>query len=212
MKKEILLISLIIFFSYELIAIKFNFYSISLYILSILTLKPNYNQLEQYDKIIRNIIYSNPLYNSKILKYLYSVDIVGISEVISFSEEFFYINSVPNLKTLDIVLNDQNFLGIVEKVSSKISRVKYIKSNSFQIPAKVIQNNKNIFGFIKSSSQIYFYPLSKTQIQIYSEVQTMGYFHIPSGIIIGIIYNNNEIKLYKTVEETEQVIIIRKVH
>ncbi|MEN3015779.1 MAG: rod shape-determining protein MreC, partial [bacterium] len=154
---------------------------------------------------------SNPLYNSQIVNHLHSVEILGISDIISYSNEYFYISTLKDLKPLDTVLNEYNLLGIVEKVAPKISMVRYINSNSFQIPAKVIYNNQEIFGFIKTSSKVYFYPISSTSnIEIYSHVVTMGYFHIPPGIPIGKIYHNNEVMIFKDIKKTNQVIIIRR--
>ncbi|MCS7165422.1 MAG: rod shape-determining protein MreC [Candidatus Calescibacterium sp.] len=206
------IIVLVIFFLYELIALKLNLYSISLHLLSFLSLKSDTSsQTHQYSEIIRSIIQNNPLYNSQILNHIQSVEIIGVSDVISYSNEYFYISTLKDLKPLDIVLNEHNFLGIVEKVTPRISRVRYLNSNSFQIPAKVIYTNHEIFGFIKTSSKIYFYPFNNTSnIEIYSHVVTMGYFHIPPGIPIGEIYNNNEVKIFKDIKKTNQVIVIRR--
>ncbi|MCS7244432.1 MAG: rod shape-determining protein MreC [Candidatus Calescibacterium sp.] len=201
-----------IFFIYELIAMKYNLYSISLNLLSLINMKNNIENREyEYGNIVKSIIYNNPFYNSEIIKHLYSIEIIGISDVISYSSEYFYISTINGMKTLDIVTNESNFLGIVENVSPKISRIRYINSNSFQIPAKVIYQHNEKLGFIKTSSKIYFYPLKQgNQIEIYSQVKTLGYFHIPSGIIIGLIYNNNEVKLFKDIQNTNQVIVLRR--
>ncbi len=207
---------LILFFSYELVAIKFNFFSLSFELLSIITLKKI--STVYYDKehqnIIKSIIYNNPLYNSEITKHLYSVKIIGISPVIYYSGDFFYIQTIDNIKPFDIVANDKNFLGIVEKVSPNLSKVRYIDSINFQLPAKVVNNiyNLNVLGFIKRTSKIEFFSMDqadKLKLLVHSYVQTKGYYNIPSGIPIGILYNN-EVILYKTIHQTEQVIVIRK--
>ncbi|MFN4220470.1 MAG: rod shape-determining protein MreC [bacterium] len=211
---------LLVFFTYELIAIKYNFYSLSLQILSLINLK-NYgyeskkvNLQKGQEKIIKSIIYNNPLYKGDIAKFLYSVEIICISNVISFSKEYFYIENNGKIKVFDTVVNEKNFLGIVENETSKIARVRYIKSNAFQIPAKIIKNNEEIRGFIKTSSKIHFYPLNNNQndFSIYNNtpIFTAGFYQIPSGIPIGII-DNNEVKLYKEIWETEQVIVIRRI-
>ncbi len=211
MNKQKYILFLLLFFIYELVGMKYNLFSPSLTILSTITLqnKPQINT-ENYEKLIKKIIYSNPLYNSRISNYLYSVDIIGITTVISYTNEYFYIWTIKDTKPFDVVANEDNFLGIVEQVTPKITRVRYIYSNSFQIPAKVISNDDEILGFIKTSSKIYFYPLKESKFELYSEVQTAGQFNIPAGIIIGIIYNNREVKIFKDIQKTDQVVVIRK--
>lgn len=208
-------IVIFVFFLYELLAMKYNFFSPSLTLLSFLTIKEFSSPSVNYENIVKSIIYNNPLYNSNITQFLYSVEIIGITNVVSYSQDYFYIASIKGIKVYDIVVNEQNFLGIVENVTNKLSRVRYIKSNSFQIPAKIKIENKEIFGFIKTSSKVYFYCadpkdnnlLIKPNFNL--QVLTMGYFNIPSGIPIGILYNN-EVKLFKEIQKTDQVIVIRK--
>ncbi|MFN3996118.1 MAG: hypothetical protein ACK4GR_06290, partial [bacterium] len=73
---------------------------------------------------------------------------------------------------------------------------------------------EEIRGFIKTSSKIHFYPLNNNQndfsIDNNTLIFTAGFYQIPSGIPIGII-DNNEVKLYKEIWETEQVIVIRRI-
>ncbi|MEN3015341.1 MAG: rod shape-determining protein MreC [bacterium] len=213
------LILLALFFVYELIAISANLFSPTLFILSTLNLTPTKSQVElkEYYRIINQIIQNNPLNNPEIFKsmekHFDNIEIVGVTSIISYHPEYFYVQNVNNIKAKDIVLNQQNLLGIVEKVGYKISRVRYIKSNSFQIPAKVIYTNPDnpILGFIKTSSRVYFYPLDpKSSVPTNGTVKTAGYFSIPSGIPIGIIYSNNEVKMFRSLTQTDQVIIIRK--
>jgi len=214
LKKNFFVLFLSIFFIYELLAIKYNFFSLSLFLLSTISLvntSSNNVNLKYFDSIIKETIYNNPFIDSKIINHIEDFEVVGITDVVSFSNEFFYIITIKNMSQFDVVINEKNFLGIVDQVSVKLSRVRYIKSKYFEIPSKaVVFNKENVLGVIKNTSSLFFYPLDYQGNLDNALVFTAGYFHIPNGIPIGYIKNNNEVMLYKDIKQTDKVMILRK--
>jgi hypothetical protein len=213
LKKNFFILLLTIFFIYELLAIKYNFFSLSLVLLSSMTFINNSanSDFKNFDNIIKDIVYNNPFVNSEILNYIEDFEVVGITDVVSFSNDFFYVISVKNISKFDVVVNEKNFLGIVDQVSDNLSRVRYIKSKYFEIPSKAIISNKIIvLGIIKNLSFLFFYPIEYQGKLDGALVYTTGYFHIPNGIPIGYINNDNEVILYKDIIQTDKVIVLRK--
>lgn len=223
---------LIVFFIYEIISIKFNFFSFSLFLFSILFISNKNNYYynltiinSQYNRMLENLVYNNEFF--KLLNifrivnnynYINNIKIVGLADIISKEKEYFYINKGYNegIKIKDIIVNEENLLGIITNVYPKLSKAKYILSPGFEILSTI--ENTNLLGLTKYiNNNLVFINIYNTDItnmlKPNSLVLTYGYHSIPKGIPIGYIYDTNSLKITikKDLKNSIHTLIIRRI-
>ncbi len=231
-KINLLFFFIFIFFTYEIIALRFNFFSFTLYIFSILLItdtKNNELYLKSmglnYESLLKNIVYNNDFLKlTRIFdnsNYINNVKIVALADVIQKEKEYFYINKGynDNVKIKDIVANEENIIGIIISVYPNLSKVKYILSSDFET-ISIIKDTPYI-GLVKYlNNNLVFIPLDtysaeKLKSEIKKEpylILTYGYYSIPSGIPIGYIYDITSLNIIikKDITYTLHTLILRR--
>jgi hypothetical protein len=229
---NIFLFLLIFFLAYEITAIKLNYFSFTLYLFSILFIS-NDSQNDKlinlltfnYNKILSELAYNNDLLKlTNILKNsdinINNLKLITLADIIQKENEYFYINkgSEKGIKIKDIVVNEDNLIGIIIQVYPKLSKAKYILSSDFEI-ISIIKETSSI-GLTKYlNNNLVFVPIDiysfeKKIINInkpYS-VLTYGYYSIPSGIPIGYIYDSNSlnITIKKDLKNSIHTLVLRR--
>jgi len=224
---------LIFFLTYEILALKLNYFSFTLYLFSILFIS-NDSQNDKlinsinfnYNKILNELLYNNDLLKlANILKNsdinVNNLKIVALGDIIQKENEYFYINKgyESGVKIKDIVVNEDNLIGIIIQVYPKLSKAKYILSSDFQIISIIKEtswvglskylNNNLVFVPI----DIYSFEKRIININKPYSVLTYGYYSIPTGIPIGYIYDNNSlnITLKKDLKNSFHTLILRRI-
>jgi hypothetical protein len=223
---------LIFFLAYEITAIKLNYFSFTLYLFSILLISND----SQNDKLINlltfnyNKILSELAYNNDILKLtnilknsdinINNLKLITLADIIQKENEYFYINkgSENGIKIKDIVINEDNLIGIIIQVYPKLSKAKYILSSDFEIISIIKEttclglskylNNNLVFVPI----DIYSFEKKIININKPYLVLTYGYYSIPSGIPIGYIYDSNSlnITIKKDLKNSIHTLVLRR--
>ncbi len=229
---NIFLFLLIFFLAYEITAIKLNYFSFTLYLFSILLISND----SQNDKLINlltfnyNKILSELAYNNDILKLtnilknsdinINNLKLITLADIIQKENEYFYINkgSENGIKIKDIVINEDNLIGIIIQVYPKLSKAKYILSSDFEIISIIKEttclglskylNNNLVFVPI----DIYSFEKKIININKPYLVLTYGYYSIPSGIPIGYIYDSNSlnITIKKDLKNSIHTLVLRR--
>jgi hypothetical protein len=229
---NIFLFLLIFFLAYEIIAIKLNYFSFTLYLFSILFIS-NDSQNDKliklltfnYNKILSELAYNNDLLKlTNILKNsdinINNLKLITLADIIQKENEYFYINkgSENGIKIKDIVINEDNLIGIIIQVYPKLSKAKYILSSDFEIISIIKEttclglskylNNNLVFVPI----DIYSFEKKIININKPYLVLTYGYYSIPTGIPIGYIYDSNylNITIKKDLKNSIHTLVLRR--
>lgn len=232
---NILFFLIFFFFTYEIIALKFNFFSFTLYLFSILLIvdtKNNELYLKtlniNYESLLKSIVYNNDFLKlTKIfeksgnINYINNVKIIALADIIQKEKEYFYINKGynDNIRIKDVVVNEENIIGIITTVYPNLSKAKYILSSDFEIISiikdtpymglvKYLNNNLVFVPFdIYSIEKIKTNPKNTPYLTL-----TYGYYSIPTGIPIGYIYDTNSLNIVikKDITNTLHTLILRR--
>ena len=233
MKKNItsdfITFTFIILLIYEIIALKFNFFSLTLYLFSkllIITPKNNLNIYKvnsEYYNILVNLAYNNEFIKlSNVLKSqtnINNIKIIALADIISKEKEYFYINKGYDngVKVKDIVTNEENILGIVIQTYPEMSKVKYILSSEFEIMSYI--KDTPYLGITKYiNNNLIFIPFdiySKEKLKSNTNfiVLSYGFSSLPTGIPIGYIYDTNSLTIVikKDLPNSLHTLILRRI-